>query len=112
VKHEGEIPHGGMIGNMLEAVEFVEWDRFTHSAEKDLMTVYGWIDRDDGRADFVTVNLSPESKEIHGYTTSSAEHSERLFEILFKEKADEHAECQRVENHMDVANAVRLEGEP
>lgn len=53
----------------MAALDFVQWDRY--SGTLDTFDVFGWIARDDGRADFVILQVCPEGI---GFTTSSAKY--------------------------------------
>lgn len=71
-------------------------------------TVYGWIDRDDEYKDYIQIEIWP-SDEYVSFTTSSEEHTEEIHELLFgADTVGDHNECQRVENHFDVEQAVTL----
>lgn len=91
-------------------LDFVRWDRYAGKPEK--FQLFGWIDRPDGRSDFILFEVTPEGI---GYTTSSAERSEEISRRLNDGQASEtHNPCRRVERHpvaADLANVVRL-GEP
>jgi hypothetical protein len=65
----------------------VEWDRVTD--EGDAVKVYGWIQRRDGKRDFVLVRFDDETVE---FTTSSAKHSAEIARLLCFEKG-EHVHC-------------------
>lgn len=95
------------IGRELEKLPFVEWDRYTlNRCDKGQFTrVYGWIERGDEYKDFVVLDFLHWSREAVFICTSSAECSERIQEILYGD-ADDHVECQRVENRFDIANAI------
>jgi len=105
------VPGREWIGDLLERVPFVEWDRFTTGEWQDgqpCVSVYGWIDREDAYKDFVLLLCWPKP-ETYYFVTSSAEHSERIYCCLEGvEEADGHNECRRVERAFDVENAVRL----
>lgn len=93
----------------LAELDFVEWDRFTRGTwgNQPFITVYGWIDREDVWKDFVVI-LRWEDGATY-FTTSSAEHTHRIHEVLFPDDGlDDHNDCIRVEDHLDIPNAVRL----
>ena len=78
------------ISDYLNCHPEVRWDRFIEDVdgEPGAIAVYGWIDRPDGRADFVLYRFAPSSNDAY-FTTSSVEFS--------AENGDEeHADCQRV----------------
>jgi len=97
------------LADALEALDFVQWDRFTsgeYSDDLDFVEVYGWIDRPDDYKDFVVVTQY--SNGHRNFTTSSSEHTEAIFQQLFDEPLDEHNDCKRVENYVDIPNMVEL----
>ena len=76
----------------MNLLDMVDWDRCTVSLERG--TVFGWIERDDGRNDFVVLFWDATG---FGYTTSSAKHSREIGERLgFPEGG--HRDCERVED--------------
>jgi hypothetical protein len=87
----------------LAALDFVLWDRF--AAAPDHVVFYGWIPRQDGRADFVLLRAYHHGTE---YTTSSARWSDRIGDILAgvdPAYRDSHGQCLRVEDHFpDLPN--------
>ena len=98
------------IGDLLQQVPFVEWDRFTvgEMDGEQFVDVYGWIDRDDEYKDFVWARFWAVWEQVE-YTTSSDEYSEQIHINWFgKESLDDHNPCRRVENQFDVDNAVQL----
>lgn len=78
---------------VLNKLPEVRWDRCVRRMEN--MTAFGWIDREDGRADFVVVYID------HGgpwaYATSSAEFSRSISERLFG-ITEGHRDCERIED--------------
>lgn len=100
--------HRKWIAPYLDALPFVEWDRFVpmERGGTPVYDFYGWIDRDDEHADFIwarfwTVN------EVIEYTTSSAEMEAEIDAIWF-DNIDEKSECKRVEHYFDIPNAIEL----
>lgn len=93
------------MAERMNRLGFVRWDRCV--VHDGAAASYGWIDRDDGRADFVvlsfqwgtTTGLDGKAVEYFGvgYTTSSAKHSPEIPGLLYGDDA-EHNECQRVQN--------------
>jgi hypothetical protein len=86
----------------LNRLPFVRWDRFVAEPSGDI-AVFGWIDRDDNRADFVLV-LWEDAAPLPGppcYWTSSAAHSKEIGQLLYGDQpwfsADEHIDCERVD---------------
>ena len=92
--------------SLLSLLSFVTWDRFTESS------AFGWIDRHDGRADFVAL---VNAKEGVYSVTSSAERSADIGRLLYewhgaKWSAEKHRPCRRIEDVLpDLVNVVRLE---
>lgn len=90
------------IADVCNRLPRVRWDRT--AGDDESRVVYGWVDRDDGRADFVvlTFDLADPVDGVDylvGFTTSSAEHSDEFHRALFgRQAADEHYPCERVED--------------
>jgi hypothetical protein len=91
--------------NRLDEVG-VTWDRCVlHDATG---VAYGWIDRGDGRSDFVVLQFQwGETKGLAGETlewlavgdvTSSAAYSERIAELTIGSADNNHKDCERVED--------------
>lgn len=95
------------IAEKLAAVPIVTWDRFIiqHRDGKQVVDVYGWIDREDEYKDFVWVRFHEDG--AMEYTTSSEEYTEYLTAKWFG-KSETHAECRRVEDTFDIPNVVEL----
>lgn len=84
----------------------IRWDRCI--PRDDQLVTYGWVDRDDGRADFVvltfhwgtTSGLNDESLDwlAVGYTSSSAENTGKIGPLLYGTEDDDHKDCERVEH--------------
>lgn len=91
----------------MAVLDFVNWDRFAGNTER--LSVFGWIDRPDGRSDFVLLRVTAEGI---AFTTSSAELSPEISRRLNGgEPSSSHNACQRVEHHPKAAglpNVVRL----
>lgn len=92
------------IAEWLNRLPFVRWDRCLRvpvggDSQYEMLTVYGWIDRDDGRADFVVMEF-PSYDETPGFTTSSAKHSAAINQLLYKDADPNapHYECDRVDD--------------
>lgn len=96
-----------VITKTLNDLPFVEWGRFYEAAEHEYV-IFGWIEReDDDYKDYVQTQFWMESAGEYGYTysTSSAEYTEKIADIL----GVNHADCNRVENHFEgVDNAINL----
>jgi len=105
------------VEGLLRRCRFVEWDRFTVYEHPDVddevgVTAYGWIDRDDGYKDFAVFTVWTDAEYIQSVTTSSAEYSGRLTELLMGGLDDDdgtgHNKCHRVEDTFNVENASTL----
>jgi hypothetical protein len=98
------------VERSLEALPFVQWDRFTEGTwydDRHYIVAYGWIDREDDHADYV--QLVTWNDGAQWYTTSSAAYTTRIGEILFDDfDSDDHDDCKRVEHYFDVPNAIEL----
>ncbi len=81
----------GDIADILNALPFVLWDRCTVAGDET--TIYGWIDRRDGRKDFVLVQFTG---PLVGFTTSSARWSRTIHEVIYGPRAGDHNDCRRV----------------
>lgn len=107
-----EISHT-WIADTLNALPFVTWDRCVDTGEDTdrnrSISVFGWIDRNDGRKDFILVEFASWTNKP-GFATSSAFRSREIAEILYG-LGGEHFECERVEKTFAglVVNVVRLE---
>lgn len=98
-----------ILGHM-EALPFVQWDRFTHDTwfdEAETVSVYGWIYREDDYKDFVLIRFWPQMEEFV-FTTSSEKYSTIIQERLLGH-SDDHNHCKRVENHFDLENMVETQ---
>lgn len=94
------------VASMLNLFPEVKWDRFTEAEEG--IEVYGWIDRDDGRSDFLALDIRLSANAV-GFVTSSAALSEEFGERL---GFHSHNDCIRVEDRFGelVSNYVKLAG--
>lgn len=93
----------------MRALDFVRWDRFAGDATQ--LVVYGWIDRTDGRCDFVLLDCVPEGV---GFVTSSSEWTAEINRRLYGDGGEGHNSCVRVEEHPASAplpNVIRLGSE-
>jgi hypothetical protein len=96
------------VARVLNLFPEVAWDRFIVNG--DDLTVYGWVARLDGRADFLILDAVLDDDGLRvGYTTSSAEMSAEFGRRLHGE-GQPHYECQRVEAELGdlVPGCVRL----
>ena len=99
------------IAELLECVEFVDWDRFVthdHNGEQ-VVVAYGWIEREtDQYKDFVLARFWTE-REVLEFTTSSDRYSEELHRAWFSnESLDDHNPCRRIEDAFEIENAIEL----
>lgn len=105
------------IAERMNRLTQVSWDRCVmHDASA---AAYGWIDRSDGRSDFVlldfqwgtTTGLASESVRwlAVGFSTSSAEFSASMFDQL--ELGDGHKDCERIEDVFGKTINRRARGE-
>lgn len=96
------------IADVLNLFPEVRWDRCLHPGGEDdaEFVAYGWIDRDDGRSDFLLIRTRGEGV---GFTTSSAALS-RDFGRRLHGTVEHHVDCERVEDVFGllVANKVEL----
>lgn len=111
------------IAVVLNKFPEVKWDRLTRSnsdyrsgAETVwIATCFGWIAREDGRSDFLVIELSRYGTDElwPTFTTSSAELSEEFNRRLWGDEVG-HNECERVEDVFGpmVTNRVKLDPFP
>lgn len=110
------------LAAFCNALPFVRWDRLVRAPLTEVPQVcdadggvrvemYGWIDRDDGRSDFVILYVRLPERAI-GYTSSSAERTQEIRDRLFGhlDEPTEHYACERVEDVFGdlVPGAIRL----
>ena len=100
------------VADALETLSWVKWDRYVEfydDSGQQAVDVYGWIEREDGRADFVVLTVFGDG-EI-GHVTSSPMADKRINKELYGAPADAGNECQRVEDEFDAPNMVELGAE-
>jgi hypothetical protein len=92
------------VAAAMNLLPFVRWDRFvtwSYEGGGTGLLVYGWVDREDGRSDFVTLQFESawgwEPSECSA-TTSSASYS-REIQRLLRGTDEGHNDCQRVDEH-------------
>lgn len=87
------------IADVLNRCPMVVWDRYTEGQVEgyQLVTVYGWIARDDGRSDFVELQFPAWSDEP-GLSTSSAKYDTELYRCVFQRDGSPAQPCIRVED--------------
>lgn len=92
------------LQHAMAKLPFVTWDRW--AGEGQWAQSFGWIPRGDGRHDFVV--LESDGTSI-GNTTSSAEYSARISEILHGPSRT-HNHCRRIEDDFPaLTNVVKLD---
>ncbi len=79
----------------------VMWDRFCGEFD-DEIDVYGWIDRKDGKKDFLVIEFT---ENFTSFLTSSAKYSKSFNERI---GSFSHEKCKRVENFFKVKNSIKL----
>lgn len=80
---------------ILNRLPIVKWGRSVPWEDGAGLVAYGWIDRDDGRSDFVLVAfLWPAEPLSFTFWTSSAKHSAEIMELLCGDSAG-HVDCER-----------------
>lgn len=104
-------PSSKYIEYYLNLYPEVGWDQFRE--QDDDFTIYGWIDREDGRSDFMlwVARDVPGKEQWEGwrFTTSSSKWSREFSRCLIPDKKDfEHIDCMRVEDLGLKVNAIRL----
>jgi hypothetical protein len=86
------------IADVMNLLHEVRWDRCINAPagkpDDISFLTYGWIDRADGRADFVLLEFNDVGA---GITTSSAQHSRAFSERLYGASSN-HQDCLRVED--------------
>lgn len=80
--------------NLKRFEPIVQWDRWAGNIID--MVVFGWITRDDGRFDFIVLDLF--KGELQSFRTSSAKYSAHFSKML----GWSHADCNRVEDYPEV----------
>jgi hypothetical protein len=102
------------IAHQMQRYPEVRWDRFIEmdGEWEGQGSAFGWLDREDGRADFVALHWEPYAGDGElgfSISTSSAERSLEFAQRLHGEQAV-HFDCQRVEDRFGdlVTNVIRL----
>ncbi|HXI95620.1 MAG TPA: hypothetical protein VNG04_05810 [Candidatus Acidoferrum sp.] len=105
--------HLGTISAVLNKAPRVRWDRCIDDGG-GVLHLYGWVDRDDGRADFVLLNVQRYSDvdfiDYAFYTSSpDAELTAELAKAIGI-TMDVHIPCKRIEEVFGgmVTNAIKL----
>lgn len=84
------------IEAILNRFPEVKWDRFGGDLHK--LAVFGWINRDDGRSDFLVLFIT--GGVVVSSITSSARYGDEFADRL----GFIHHPCQRVEDHFQNIN--------
>lgn len=101
----GSVEYRTLVEQTLNRFPEVTWDRW--SGGNPNMAVFGWIPREDGKADFVLLHFNNEGPTF--ISTSSAKYSAefcaRLADFGF---GDDHHPCERVEDYFPNVKATHL----
>jgi hypothetical protein len=91
-----------VIERTLNLLPEVIWDRFIGDLKDEELGigVYGWLEREDGKSDFVFVRICVTGAWM--FTTSSARYSQEFAIRLKLCSPDKHQNCQRVEHFFNV----------
>jgi hypothetical protein len=73
----------------------VEWDRYIE--DDGTYNVYGWIQRSDGKRDFLLVSIKEDLGTYVSFVTSSAKYSKTLTGLIHGDTS-EHIDCKKVED--------------
>lgn len=91
-----------VIKKTLDSLPFVRWDRYVDYDVEFLgkgAQFYGWIDRDDGKHDFIILAFIPQegydNDLFHYFVTSSKTYDPQIAKILYG--TDPTEPCQRIE---------------
>jgi hypothetical protein len=96
---------------VLKRFDYINWDRFFYNCygERDELTVFGWIDRDqDSYKDFVVLWFDFKKWKWEVCATSSTKYSN---ELVQKSGAETHVPCQRVESVFNIENCIKTQNE-
>ena len=89
------------VEEALAKLPYVKWDRWTGElGSEDGIAVYGWIARDDSKADFVWMRIDNDGPWM--FATSSAQYSEDISKRLNFQGSSGHHPCKRVEDFFNV----------
>lgn len=90
------------VESVLIGLTFVRWDRFVPFDVG--LRVFGWIPRQDGRSDFVVLDLIWVGQKAILIATSSAKYSAQIAAYLELP----HSDCRRVETlELDIPNVIK-----
>lgn len=99
------------IQRVLRKFPYIKWDRFHFDKSQNVLTIYGWIDREkDYYKDFVCFNffIKPHFRAlgVEFVSTSSARYSKRIAKTL--SIFSKHYDCKRAEDFFNVPNLIKL----
>lgn len=104
-------PHLIQVAKILNRFPEVRWDRLTRY-EDWYVSVFGWMNRDDGRSDFVVITWENRDGQVFtNLKTSSAEKSHEFGIRLHGDFLNRvHLACERVEHVLGelVPNCIRI----
>lgn len=94
-----------VVEEILNRMPEVTWDRWVGELEnKQGVGVFGWIERDDGKRDFVMLRIDADGCWM--ILTSSAKYSaDFALRVGFE---GPHGNCKRVEEHFHSVKSVKL----
>lgn len=91
------------VKELMLKLPFVQWDRFCE--EKNCITTYGWIEREDSYKDFIVLSVNDDMS--YSWLSSSVRKDEEIKAILETGKMG-YAPCQRVEWSFEIPNMIKL----
>lgn len=92
------------IEKVMNKLPFIKWDRYHYYKDtRPIITVFGWIDREDSYKDFVVLEFDTNKQLLYFIATSSAKYSKKISEIL----GSKHFPCERVESTFEVDNVCK-----
>jgi hypothetical protein len=92
------------IAIFLNKYPEVKWDRFTDDKDQNEICFYGWVERTDGKYDYLELAFNHDGDE-KWYSTSSA----LLSDDFARRGGFVHNTCQRVENLLgNTVNSIKL----
>lgn len=93
------------MAERMNRLPYVRWDRCSFGDREG--SVFGWIDREDGRADFVALDFQwGDTQDLYGESvawfavgtnTSSARYSREIGQAIVG-STETHRDCERVED--------------
>lgn len=87
-------PMRGIVEATLNLFPEVTWDRWSGDTDDPMgIVVFGWLPREDGRADFVLLRINVVGPWM--FATSSVKHSAEFAQRL---GFHNHGDCKRVEH--------------